>query len=364
MLDEIERRLRFKADLKPKCRIVLETRNLRYVLEEDGARLLEAVKRFGSISMAAKHVGLDYRLAWMKISGLEKAFGFKVVDRVLGGVGGGSARLTLEGEVLLQKYLLAERKLKQFSGTQDLLKPDLNVMGSHCPALEILIKMIEERYEKFFIEYATIGSENGLKLVLKKIADVSGVHIFDKESNSYNEFLLKNNKFGKKLALIKGYFREQGLIVRKGNPKKIYSIEDLLRKEVTFINRNRGSGTRLLLDALVEKLALDKRIAFKHAVRNIRGYGSEANSHLEVATAIIYGKADAGLGIKASANAFNLDFIPLQREAFDFVALKENANKEKIKRFVEVLLSKKFQSEIRKKDYGIEFHSETGKILE
>ncbi|MBO3803505.1 MAG: LysR family transcriptional regulator [Candidatus Brockarchaeota archaeon] len=113
-------------------------------LEEEGARLLESIKRFGSIYLAAKQEGVDYKLAWLGLREIERNFGFKVVERVMGGVGGGSTRLTLEGEILLGKYLLARRKLGSIAGSPKFLEPDLKIMGSHCCALDVLARLIEE----------------------------------------------------------------------------------------------------------------------------------------------------------------------------------------------------------------------------
>ena len=228
---------------------------------EEDAKLFEAIKRFGSISMAAKHIGEDYRLAWSKIDKLEKIFKCKLVERILGGVGGGSAKLTIEGEILLQKYLLAKRKLKAFN-EKDLLKANLSIYGSHCPALEILVKYIEENFRNFFVEYISIGSREGLNLILEGYADISGIHLFDEKTGEYNTFLLKDKKIRDKIAIIRGYRREQGIIVKKGNPKKIFSLEDLLRKDVIFINRNKGSGTRFLIDNMISSLSLKNDLDF------------------------------------------------------------------------------------------------------
>ncbi len=359
-MNEINERLSFIKNLELKSKLFLGAKNSSDGLDEEGARLLEAIKKFGSISMAAKHAGRDYRLAWMKIDELEKAFGFKIVDRVLGGLGGGSARLTLEGDVLLQKYLLAESKLRKFSESEEILKPDLSIMGSHCYALEILVEMLGKN---FFVEYASVGSENGLKLVLSRAADITGVHMFDRKSGEYNKFLLRKPGFGKKIALIKGYSRMQGIIVKRGNPKNVNSIEDLLRKDVVFVNRNAGSGTRYLLDSFIEKIGLEKGLSFNELVRRIRGYDSQAKSHMEVGVAVNYGKADAGVGIKAVARAFNLDFIPLQREQFDFVVLKKKMGEKNIEKFIEMLSSKNFQSRVCEKDLGIQIDEEAGKVI-
>jgi len=326
------------------------------------ARLFNAIKGFGSISLAAKHVGEDYRLVWKRIDALERSFGCRLVERSVGGLGGGSAKLTVEGEILLQKYLLAEKRLKIFE-EGDLLRADLKLYGSHCPALEMLVEMIEERYRNFFVEYVNVGSTEGLKLVLEEEADISGIHLFDERSGEYNIFLLRDKTFGRKLAVIRGYKRMQGIITRKGNPKNVFSIEDLLRRDVVFINRNRGSGTRLLLDRMLKEAAAKRGLEFNNVIGQVRGYGNEVRSHVEVAVAVREGKADCGIAIKSVANAFDLEFVPLCEEAFDFVALRRNVGRENVKKFIEALSSKEFKNMVRGEDLGIDFFDDTGKVI-
>ena len=332
-------------------------------LDEDGVELLQAIKTYGSISMAAKQVDKDYRIAWLKIDELERSFGFRIIDRTFGGLGGGSAKLTLKGEILLQKYLLAKKKLESILNAGIIAKPDLSIMGSHCYALEVLIGMMEASYKDFFVEYINVGSENGVKLVLEDIADISGVHLLDFKSGEYNSFLLRDKSIGKKIALIRGYSRIQGIILNKGNPKNVSSIEGVLRKDIVFINRNFGSGTRILLDTIIRKIASERGLSFDRIIKGIRGYDNEVRSHFEVAVAVKNGKADVGIGIKSVAELLELDFIPIQSEKFDFIILKEKMFEERISKFIKALTSKHFQVEIREKDIGIEFDDQLGKIM-
>lgn len=361
-MDDIVKRCGFSKDLRLKLShsLVLKGED---GLEEEGAKLLESIKRFGSIYLAAKHEGKDYRLAWLSLRELEGNFGFKVVDRVMGGMGGGSTRLTLEGEILLERFLLAKRKFGFLAGSPKFLEPDLKIMGSHCYALDILVRLIEEKFGGFFVELLNVGSEWGLKLVLSGVADISGIHIFKGDRGGYNAFLFKEKAVGRKIALIRGYSRMQGIIVGEGNPKRIKSLNDLLREDIVFINRNKGSGTRLLFDEAIRKLSLERGEKLEKLVKNIRGYGSEVRSHLEVACAVKYGKADAGIGIKAVAKSYKLGFVPLLRENFDFAVLRKNVESDNVRKFIEVLSSKRFQSTISEKDLGIFFHEDTGKVL-
>ncbi|MGB9622778.1 MAG: substrate-binding domain-containing protein [Candidatus Bathyarchaeia archaeon] len=329
---------------------------------EKDAELFKAIKNFGSISMAAKNVGEDYRLAWKRIDLLEKAFKCKLVERSLGGVGGGGAKLTVEAEVLLQKYLLAEKRLKSIED-RGLLEASLKIYGSHCPALETLVEQAEERFKNFFVEYISVGSMEGLKLVVGKYADLSGIHLYDERTGKYNIFLFEDSCIGEKIAIIRGYKRIQGIVTRRGNPKNICSIEDLLRKDIVFVNRNRGSGTRLLLDNMLKEVASKRGQKFNEVVKSLRGYGNEVRSHMEVGVAVKDGKADCGISIKYVARTLDLEFIPLKEEVFDFVILKENVGKGNIQKFIETLSSREFKDKILEKDIGINFFNDTGKIL-
>ncbi|MGQ9781460.1 MAG: substrate-binding domain-containing protein [Nitrososphaeria archaeon] len=362
-MNDVVADLGFIGDLRLKKKLFLVRKNAETGLDEDSANLLEAIRRHGSISMAAKAIGKDYRTAWTKIDELERGFGLRIIDRAYGGFGGGSAKLTFEGEMLLQKYLIAQKKIDSYLGLKDILEPDLRVMGSHCNALEVLIKIVEEKHSPFCVEYVCVGSWNGLKLVLEDVADISGVHLFQEETGLYNTFLLQDKSFGDKIALIKGYSRTQGIIVNRGNPKQIRSAEDLLRADVVLVNRNRGSGTRALLDHLIREIALDRCIDVSNLVKKIRGYENEVRSHLEVGVSIKNGKADVGIGIMSVARIMNLDFIPLQSERFDFVLLKEKAESEAVGKFRETLTSKEFNSEVKAKGLGIELNDDVGKIV-
>lgn len=354
---------KFVKDLGADVSPTLVFKGSRAVLDGDGAKLLESIKRFGSISMAAKHMGEDYRLAWMKINEIEEALGGKIVDRILGGVGGGSAKLTLKGEILLQKYLIAMKRASRMLDAKSIMRPDLSIMGSHCNVLEILVGMIEERFRDFLVENVNVGSENGLRLVLEGIADIAGVHLVDEVGGEYNMFLLKDKAIGHKIALIRGYSRMQGIIVKRHNPKGISSIGDLFRDDIVFINRNRGSGTRNLTDAMIKAHAFKRNWGYSTAVRKIRGYGNEVRSHFETAVAIKYNKADAGIGIEAAARSFELQFIPLRKEEFDFIVPKSKSGEENVKKFIEVLSSRELRTKTSGKGLGIGFDGEAGKIL-
>lgn len=360
MSKELEEVLSLSDRIKVCNDLFLSSNRTNRVIDEEGARILKQVRETGSIREAAKKVGRDYRAIWMKINGMEKACGMELVERSLGGVGGGYAKLTFAGEFLLRKYDTAKRKIGMLTSSPEILKPDLTIIGSHCPALEILIGILEE--EGLLVEYMHAGSLIGMEMVYRGLADISGIHLFD-DAGEYNNFVLRDMRYRGKLAIIKGYIRRQGLIVKKGNPKGIRSFGDILGKNVTLVNRNRGSGTRLLTDHLLGRLAGEGDAGFIELTHRIKGYGNEARSHSEVVTMIKHGKADVGIGLQASAYKNGLDFIPLRDEGFDFVIRRENLGNDKIRKFIGKLKSKEFRMRLSEGQRGIFLHKNTGRVL-
>jgi putative molybdopterin biosynthesis protein len=158
------------------------------------------------------------------------------------------------------------------------------------------------------------------------------------ESGEYNISYIKKYLSGRPMALIKGVNRIQGLLVKRGNPLNILGFEDIAREGVRFVNRQRGSGTRLLLDYYLKKLRINPE--------GIIGYTREEFTHLAVAAAISSGDADAGLGVYSAASAMGLDFIPLGNEEYDFAVPEEYLNTEMVKSFIETIKSSKFIMEL------------------
>ena len=136
-----------------------------------------------------------------------------------------------------------------------------------------------------------------------------GTHLLDPETGIYNDLYIRKYLPGTETILMGWVGRVQGLLVKPGNPKQVAGLEDLTRPDVTFINRQRGAGTRVLLDYRLK--------GFNIQPENINGYTSEEYTHLAVAAAVSSGRADCGLGIAAAAQALNLDFIPLFDETYE-----------------------------------------------
>ena len=162
--------------------------------------------------------------------------------------------------------------------------------------------------------------------------------------------------------LIRGYRRQQGFIVPKGNPKQIQSFTDLPDQQLRFINRNAGSGTRILLDYNLQRIATAMRTGVNDLTSRINGYHIEAKSHTAVAVAVLHGKADVGLGIRPVAERYGLDFLPVANEQFDFLVRLDRLHKPVVQAFLEVLASDGFKSLLHRLP-GIDPLVETGARL-
>ncbi|MCL0038374.1 GntR family transcriptional regulator [Thermodesulfovibrionales bacterium] len=194
-------------------------------------------------------------------------------------------------------------------------KKSIIFIGSHDIALELLSSYLRRRSPNLssHTNYAAsyVGSLKGLIALEQKQAHISGIHLLDKETGGHNIPYVRRILPGQKTVLVNLAYRMQGLMFVRGNPKGIYGLSALRQKEITFVNRQRGSGTRVLLDYKLRQAGI--------AAEEIKGYGYEVATHLAAASAIADGTADVGLGISAAAQAFGLDFLPLSEERYDLV---------------------------------------------
>lgn len=188
-------------------------------------------------------------------------------------------------------------------------------IGSHDNTLDVLYNFLRKRYPHVTLSSAHVGSMGGLVAIKKGEAHMAGTHLLDEITGQYNVPFIERLMPEKKVVLINLIYRIQGFIVRKGNPKNIKGFKDLVREDVIFINRQAGSGTRLLLDKHLKELGISPS--------SIKGYDKDEYTHMGVASAVLSGRADVGLGILSSAQALGLDFIPIAEERYDILIPEE-----------------------------------------
>ncbi|RLI27224.1 MAG: molybdopterin biosynthesis protein, partial [Candidatus Hecatellales archaeon] len=242
-----------------------------------------------------------------------------------------------------------------------LTPPHLTIIGSHCPGLEILLKILREKKPWAVFKVVSTGSMGGLAALRRGLADIAGIHLLDEATGEYNVSFIRRYGLEGKVALYRGYIRRQGFILPKGNPKGFKGLEDLLRPDISFINRNKGSGTRLLLDFHLAKLAREKGVKIEDLAAGIRGYRWEVKSHSAIASAVLQGRADVGLGVEYAAQ--NLEFIPLATENYDFAVRLDRLEKPMVKAFLQTLASKEFREALEREGRGLLPTAETGRRI-
>jgi putative molybdopterin biosynthesis protein len=209
------------------------------------------------------------------------------------------------------------------------------MVGSHDLALDILANLLGKYYPPVFLSSHPVGSLGGILAIKNGICHMAGAHLLDPETGEYNFPYIRTYLNGIDVKVIHLVFREQGLFVQRGNPKKVKGLADLIRKDIAFINRQKGSGTRILLDHTLKNLTLDSN--------QIRGYEKEEFTHMGVASTVASGIADAGLGILSAARAMGLDFIPIAKERYDIIIPSIYFEDEKVQKVIQVIGSDEFK---------------------
>ncbi|MFU8794792.1 MAG: molybdopterin biosynthesis protein [Dethiobacteria bacterium] len=191
------------------------------------------------------------------------------------------------------------------------LKHNLLAAGSHDLIIDLLATALKERNPLMNLSSAHLGSMGGIAAIGRGQAHLAGVHLFDPDTNTYNLPYINKMLPDQKLHLINLAYRMQGWIVPAGNPDKVESVNTVVDKNLSFINRQRGAGTRLLFDHMLNKAGIKPE--------QVYGYEREEHSHLNVAASVAAGTARVGLGILPAAKAFNLDFVPVVEERYDLL---------------------------------------------
>ncbi len=246
--------------------------------------------------------------------------------------------------------------------TAELLRPlaelrrTIVVVGSHDNSLDVLADQLKASAGRLSLSSSHVGSMGGLMAIKRGACHLAGSHLLDTVDGTYNISYIRKYLPGRSVKLVNLVHRDNGLIVGRGNPKRILGMEDLTRPDVTFINRQGGSGTRILLDYRLKQLGIEPAY--------IRGYDSEEFTHMSVAVAVLSGSADAGLGIYAAARALGLDFIPVVTEVYDLVIPIEHYDTENVRMLLDVIVSAEFKQRVEALGgYSVRHTGETTDIL-
>ncbi|MDD4833289.1 MAG: molybdopterin biosynthesis protein [Lutispora sp.] len=243
-------------------------------------------------------------------------------------------------------------KVKLLKDLEDIQNTIVSI-GSHDLIMDIAGNMMHRKNSGYNLSSAHVGSMGGIMAIRRGEAHIAPIHLLDEKTGIYNIEYIKKYLSNIDMALIKGVKRVQGIMTKKNNPKSIKGIEDLMREDIGFVNRQKGAGTRILVDYLLKKSNLD--------AEKIRGYEREMTTHMAVAAAIASGTADMGVGVYSAAKAMNLDFIPIGEEDYDFAIPRAFLGEDMIELFIEVIMSQEFKNYLQSMGgYGTE---NTGEII-
>jgi molybdate transport repressor ModE-like protein len=308
-------------------------------------QLLEAIETEGNLQAASRTLEMSYRHAWNMLTEIEKLLGGPVVQMTRGR----GSELTMLGKRLVSAHKLIHARVgplldsmaaeieAEIRSALTQNASSLKSYASHGFAIETLNKQLHQKNIPIDLSYR--GSMEALNAFSRDNCDIAGLHIpigaLEKPLFMQFERLLKPHH-----RLITLATRHQGIMVAKGNPKGIRNIRDLMRPDVQFVNRQQGSGTRMILDLLLEQEG--------KTGRDINGYEDIELTHAAIAAYILCSRADAGLGVETAARQFGLEFIPLLSERYLLVC---NENLLKDARFapaLELLQSSEFKIEVNK----------------
>ncbi len=237
---------------------------------------------------------------------------------------------------------------------RSLIKNTVVIVGSHDNTLDVLADQIRSGHTGLSISSSHVGSMGGLMAVKKGTCHLAGSHLLDLEDGTYNVSYIKKYLPGLGIKLVNLVFRDQGLMAMPENPKGIKGVEDLARDDILFMNRQNGSGTRILLDYRLKATGVNPEM--------ITGYENEEFTHMAVAVAVLSGTVDTGLGIYAAAKALGLDFIPIVTEQYDLVIPEEHFESDNIQILLETINGEAFQKRVR--DLGGYSTEKTGEVVD
>jgi putative molybdopterin biosynthesis protein len=309
-------------------------------------KVLDGIYDGGSIQEAAIHSGLTYRHIWGYIKKWEESLGIVLVEKRRGQ----GANLSDKGEKLLWAMRRSNaRVMPQLEDIASSIEREINaalidsarpivIHASHDLALSAIQEKLAKKIDRS-LDIQVHGSLDCLVNLSRGKCDFAGFHLAETSKKGKSAHLAYRNwlRVGKH-KLINFARREQGLIVAKGNPKKIHTMQDLTRHDISFINRQRTAGTRLEIDQLLRDAHIKPS--------SIEGYENEEFTHLAVAATVAAGMADAGFGLRAAAEKFKLGFIPLVTERYFFVCTKEKLSDPSTESLIAYLKSKECKTRI------------------
>lgn len=233
-------------------------------------------------------------------------------------------------ETHTQNYPQSQNQLPPYHGL-------LIITGSNDPLLDKTLTLFNRNNSGQVAVFGNLGSMGGLSALRQGLCHIAASHLLQEDDDEYN-FEYAVRELDLMPAVVNFCRREQGILLAKGNPEKIQSIADLGRSGVRIINRQLGTGTRVLLERELKRAGIN--------AEKIEGYQREVTRHMDVGLEILAGRADAGLGIRAVAGILDLDFIPLRWERFDFMIAKERFFEEGIQRFLGILHEQEFRDQV------------------
>jgi putative molybdopterin biosynthesis protein len=225
--------------------------------------------------------------------------------------------------------------------------------GSNDPILDMLQTYMRKSYPEFYIFSANTGSTDGLKALNMGYTDIAWSHLFDPKTGEYNTPFLSTYLPDVKPVVVNLFYRDLGFIIAPKNPFRIRGFGDLTQKEIRFINRQKGSGTRILLDHHLKRLQI--------STSKINGYEREVYTHFEVGLSILSKEADVGIATIAVSKLLGLPFIPITQERFDMLLDQSTFFEKGIQAFIEILNSKEFRNGVER--LGSYDFKNSGKVI-
>lgn len=319
--------------MKVRCELAIEPRP-GVSLDPLALRLLEAIEVHGSLQGAARELGLSYRHLWGLLGRWERDLGGSLV-RLARGRGAsltplGAKVLAVRRQVAQAAKPLLDQLAMELRRSLDHATPrqpeGVTLYASNDLALARLRDWTPS--QGLTLDLRFLGSLDSLACLSAPECDAAGFHAAEPLDPALRESLARLLR-PRRDRLVEFAWREQGFLVPRGNPRAISRLRDLARPDVTFINRQRNSGTRLLLDSLLARDGID--------AARIAGYGEEEYTHLAVATSVAAGRADVGFGIRAAAEPFGLDFVPIARERYLLAYRAKAGGRRGLAHFLEML---------------------------